>query len=71
MKAQETLDHLIELVKYYKQKMEDGTLTGSEGNIYLRSLMLLGLRDATLKSRHIESISEGLEVYNLPFEVRD
>ena len=71
MKAQETLDHLIDLVKYYKKKMEEGTLTGSEGNIYLRSLMLLGLRNATLKSRHIEEISNGMEVYDLPFEVRD
>ena len=51
--------------------MEDGTLTGSEGNIYLRSLMLLGLRNATLKSRHIEDMSNGMEVYDLPFEVRD
>jgi hypothetical protein len=71
MKSEETLDHLLDLIKYYKSKMDAGTLTGSDGNIYLRSLMLLGLRDATLKSRHIESISDGLEVYNLPFEVRD
>lgn len=71
MKAQGTLDHLIDLVKYYKKKMEDGTLTGSDGNIYLRALMLLGLRNATLKSRHIEEISNGIEVYDLPFEVRD
>jgi hypothetical protein len=71
MKSEETLDHLLDLIKYYKRKMDAGTLTGSDGNIYLRSLMLLGLRDATLKSRHIEGISDGLEVYNLPFEVRD
>jgi hypothetical protein len=71
MKSEETLDHLLALVQFYKQKIDDGTLSGSEGSNYIRALMLLGLRDATLKSRHIESISDGLEVYNLPFELRD
>ena len=72
MKPDETLDHLLDLVKFYKSKMEEGSLTGAEGNIYLRALMLLGLRDATIRSRHIEAISQSNDIYaNLPFQVND
>jgi len=72
MKPDEALDHLLDLVKFYKGKMEEGSLTGAEGNIYLRALMLLGLRDATIRSRHIEAISQSNDIYaNLPFQVNE
>jgi hypothetical protein len=71
MTSSETLEHLLALVRFYKQKMDDGTLSGSEGNIYLRALMLLGLRDATVRSRNLEQLSNTVEYEELPFQGRD
>ena len=71
MTSNETLEHLLALVRFYKQKMDDGTLSGSEGNIYLRALMLLGLRDATVRSRNLEQLSNTVEYEELPFQGRD
>jgi len=72
MKAQETLDCLIELISYYKGKVKDGSLSGSEGQIYVRCLLLAGLRDATIRSRSIEQLSEeSIEILDLPFPVRE
>lgn len=68
MTSNETLEHLLALVRFYKQKMDDGTLSGSEGNIYLRALMLLGLRDATIRSRNLEQLSNTVEYEELPFD---
>ena len=70
MKTEETIDSLLALVRFYKQKIDDGTLTGSEGGNYIKALMLLGLRDATIRTRHLEQISNGAEVLDLPFEVK-
>jgi len=71
MKQEETLDHLLALVRFYKNKIDEGTLTGSEGGNYIKALMLLGLRDATIRTRHLEQISNGVEVLDLPFEGKD
>ena len=68
MKAEDTIDHLLTLVQFYKNKIDEGTLTGSEGGNYIRALMLLGLRDASLRTRHLEQMSNGVEVLDLPFE---
>ena len=68
MKSEETLDYLVALVQFYKQKIDDGTLSGSEGGNYIRALMLMGLQDATLRARHLEKISNSKEVLELPFE---
>lgn len=70
MKADDTIDHLLTLVQFYKNKIDEGTLTGSEGGNYIRALMLLGLKDATIKTRHLEQMSKGTEVLRLPFEVK-
>ena len=71
MKAEDTIDHLLTLVQFYKNKIDEGTLTGSEGGNYIRALMLLGLKDATIQTRHLEHMSKGTEVLRLPFEVKN
>jgi hypothetical protein len=68
MKTEDTLDHLLALVQFYKNKIDEGSLTGSEGGNYIRALMLLGLKDATLRTRHLEHISNSVEIVNLPFD---
>jgi len=70
MKAEDTIDHLLTLVQFYKNKIDEGTLTGSEGGNYIRALMLLGLKDATIQTRHLEQMSKGTEVLRLPFEAK-
>lgn len=70
MKSEETLDHLLALVQFYKDKIEEGTLTGSEGSNYIRALMLLGLRDATIRTRHLEQLNDGGGILRLPFDER-
>lgn len=68
MKPDQTLDCLLELVEFYQAKIKDKSLTGSEAGILLKSLMVLGLRDASVRSRHIENISESVELMDLPFK---
>lgn len=68
MKPDQTLDCLLELVEFYQTKIKDKSLTGSEAGILLKSLMVLGLRDASVRSRHIENISETVELMDLPFK---
>lgn len=68
MKPEQTLDCLLELVEFYQAKIKDKTLTGSEAGILLKSLMVLGLKGASVRSRHIENISESVELMNLPFK---
>lgn len=68
MKPDQTLDCLLELVEFYQAKIKDKSLTGSEAGILLKSLMVLGLRDASVRSRHIENISETVELMDLPFK---
>jgi hypothetical protein len=68
VKPDQTLDCLLELVEFYQAKIKDKSLTGSEAGILLKSLMVLGLRDASVRSRHIENISESVELMDLPFK---
>ena len=70
MNSDDTVDHLIDLISFYKQKIKDGTLSGSEGGNYIRALMLLGLKDAAIQTRHLEQMSKGTEVLQLPFSGR-
>jgi hypothetical protein len=70
MKSDETLEHLLELVQFYRTKIQEGTLTGSEGSNFIRALMLLGLRDATIRTRHLEQMSNDPEILRLPFDAR-
>ena len=70
MKADDTIDHLLTLVQFYKNKIDEGTLTGSEGGNYIRALMLLGLRDASLRTRHLEQFSDTVQKIQLPFDAK-
>ena len=69
MKQEETLDLLLALVRFYKNKIDEGTLTGSEGGNYIKALMLLGLRDSVVRTRHLEQFSDTVQKVRLPFEV--
>ena len=72
MRTEETLDHLTALITYYRNKLEQETLTGAEGTIYVRCLMLMGLRDATLRSRQLDQLADAnISAYDLPFEVNE
>lgn len=70
MKSEETIDHILALVKMYREKVEDGTLTGAEGGNYIKALLLLGLRDASLRTRHLENMSNDTEILKLPFDAK-
>lgn len=72
MKVEDTLDHLTALILFYRNKLEQETLTGSEGQIYVRCLMLMGLRDATMRSRQLDQLTDAnLEAMELPFEANE
>lgn len=71
MKTEETIEGLLALVRFYKQKIDKGTLSGSEGGNYIKALTLLGLRDAALRNRHLELMRNEKEVLDLPFSSRE
>ena len=72
MKTEETLEHLFDLISFYKEKIKEGTLSGSEGQNYVRCLILAGLRDAKVRNRTLEHLSEeSVAAYDLPFDVRE
>ena len=71
MKTEDTIDFLLALVRFYRQKIDEGTLTGAEGGNYIKALVLLGLRDATLRTRHLEDMSNDPEIVNLPFNANN
>ena len=48
MKQEQVLDHVIELVEYFKRKKDDGELSAGEASIYLKCLSVLGARDAVM-----------------------
>lgn len=70
MKTEETIESLLTLVRFYKKKIDEGTLTGTEGGTYIKALLLLGLKDAAIKTRHLEDINESVEIVNLPFDAK-
>jgi len=71
MKQEEVLDHVIELIHYFKQKKDNGDLTGSEASIYLKCLSVLGAREAVMSLQQMDSLTNGMDVLELPFEARD
>lgn len=68
MKAEDTIDSLLALVRFYRQKIDEGTLTGAEGGTYIKALLLLGLKDATIKTKHLKDVSNDPVMINLPFD---
>ena len=71
MKQEEVLDHVIELIHYFKQKKDNGDLTGSEASIYLKCLSVLGAKNAVMNLNQMDTISDKIEVLELPFVGRD
>lgn len=70
MNPDDTIEHLLTLVQFYKNKIDEGTLTGSEGGNYIKALMLLGLRDSVVRTRHLEQFSDTVQKVQLPFEAK-
>jgi hypothetical protein len=71
MKQSEILDHVIQLVEYFKTKKDNGELSAGEASIYLKCLSVLGAREAVMSLRQMDSLTNGLDVLELPFEARD
>ena len=70
MNPDDTIEHLLTLVQFYKNKIDEGTLTGSEGGNYIKALMLLGLRDSVVRTRHLEQFSDTVQKVQLPFDAK-
>ena len=70
MNPDDTIEHLLTLVQFYRKKMDEGTLTGSEGGNLIKALMLLGLRDSVVRTRHLEQFSDTVQKVQLPFEAK-
>jgi hypothetical protein len=70
MNPDDTIEHLLTLVQFYKNKIDEGTLTGSEGGNYIKALMLLGLRDSVVRTRHLEQFSDTVQKVQLPFDTK-
>jgi len=68
MKQSEILDHVIQLVEYFKTKKDNGELSAGEASIYLKCLSVLGAREAVMSLQQMDSLSDGIEVLDLPFE---
>jgi hypothetical protein len=61
----DALDHVLAMVGYYRSKLEDGRLTGSEAAVYLKCLVDSEQLVARLKSKRIwglESRDEESEI---------
>ena len=57
MKQEQVLDHVIELVEYFKRKKDDGELSAGEASIYLKCLSVLGARDAVKSLKQMDALS--------------
>jgi len=68
MKQSEILDHVIQLVEYFKTKKDNGELSAGEASIYLKCLSVLGAREAVMSLKQMDSLSNGMDVLELPFE---
>ena len=66
-KIPDILDHVVEMVGFYRSKMEDGDLNAGEAAVYLKCLSLLGAREAALNTRTVERLAAVEEVPRLPF----
>ena len=70
MKQSEILDHVIQLVEYFKTKKDNGELSAGEASIYLKCLSVLGAREAVMSLKQMDSLSNGMDVLELPFEAK-
>ena len=70
MKQEQVLDHVIGLVDHFKQRKDHGELTASEAGIYLKCLSVLGARDAVMSLNQMDTLSDKIEVLELPFSER-
>lgn len=71
MKKNDILDHVIQLVEYFKTKKDNGELSAGEASIYLKCLSVLGAREAVMSLQQIDSLSNKMQVLKLPFEARE
>lgn len=71
MKGDDVLEHLLALVKFYREKMKSDNLSGSEAGVYLKCLCLLGARDTAIRSRHLVHLETRDKVLDLPFGTGD
>jgi hypothetical protein len=55
------------MVGYYRSKLEDGRLTGSEAAVYLKCLTILGVNDDVMSSRNVEKLAMAEEALELTF----
>ena len=67
MNDTDVLDHVLAMVRYYRNKMEEGQLGGSEAAVYLKCLTMLGLTDAVMTTRNVERLAQVQTVNELPF----
>jgi hypothetical protein len=54
----------------YKPDQGNG-ITAGEASVYLKCLGILGAKDAVMNLKQMESLSNNVEVLDLPFEVRE
>lgn len=70
MKQEHVLDHILGLVDHFKTKRDNGELSAGEASVYLKCLGILGAKDAVMNLKQMESLSDKMEVLELPFQVR-
>ena len=70
MKQEQVLDHVLGLVDHFKRKKDDGELTSGDAGIYLKCLSVLGARDAVMSLNQMDTLSDKMEVLELPFSER-
>jgi hypothetical protein len=72
MQGDVMMDHLLALVQHYRKKLEEGDISGTEANVYLRALGVLGIRDVVLRTKHLELYgSSDPNALELPFVVKE
>lgn len=71
MKEEQVLGHVIGLVDHFKDKRDNGNLSAGEASVYLKCLAILGAKDAVMSLKQMESLSNNLEVLELPFDVKE
>ena len=70
MKQEHVLDHILGLVDHFKTKRDNGELSAGEASVYLKCLGILGAKDAVMKLKQMESLSNKMEVLELPFDAK-
>jgi len=70
MKQDQIIEHVLGLIDHFKGRKDTGELTAAEAGIYLKCLAILGAKEAVMSMNQMESLSDKMEVVELPFEVR-